>query len=82
MLNNGKSGGVVQSSLLIERVAEIECNDTWRRIQHNLEALQVSEFRTNSHKFFRRNEITSDVRNLLNKLKIPTPNLALELEKL
>jgi transposase len=69
-------------SLLIERVAEIECNDTWSRIQHNLEGLQVSEFRTNSHKFFRHNEITSNVRNLLNKLKIPTPNIVAELEKL
>ncbi len=61
-------------SLLIERVAEIECNDTWSRIQHNLEGLQISEFRINSHKFFRRNEITSNVRNLLNKLKMSTSN--------
>ena len=69
-------------SLLIERVVEIECNATWSRIQHCLEGLQVSEFRTNSHKFFRRNEITPNVRNLLNKLKVPIPNIALELEKL
>jgi len=68
-------------SLLIERVAEVECNDTWHRIQHALEGLQVSEFRTNSHKFFRRNEMTPNVRNILNKLKIPTPNLVMELEK-
>jgi len=69
-------------SLLIERVAEIGCNDTWSMIQHNLEGFQVSEFRTNSHKFFRRNEITPNVRNILKKLKIPTPSIALELEKL
>ena len=69
-------------SLLIERIAEIECNDTWNRIQHNLEGLQVSEFRTNSHKFFRRNELTPDIRNILKKLKVPTPNLVAELEKL
>jgi len=69
-------------SLLIERIAEIECSDTWSRIQHNLEGLQVSEFRINSHKFFRRNEITPNIRNLLNKLKIPAPSLAFELEKL
>lgn len=69
-------------SLLMERVAEIECNDTWSRIQHNLEGLQISEFRTNSHKFFRRNEITPNIRKLLNKLNIPTPNLVTELEKL
>lgn len=69
-------------SLLIERIAEIECNDTWSRIQHNLEGLQVSEFRTNSHKFFRRNEITPNIRNILKKLKVPTPNIAFELEKL
>ena len=69
-------------SLLIERVVEIECNATWSRIQHCLEGLQVSEFRINSHKFFRRNEITPNVHNLLNKLKVPIPNIALELEKL
>jgi transposase len=68
-------------SLLMERVAEIECNDTWSRIQHNLEGLQVSEFRTNSHKFFRRNDTTPDICNILNKLKIPIPNLVMELEK-
>ncbi len=67
---------------LMERVAEIECNDTWSRIQHNLEGLQVSEFRTNSHKFFRRNETTPNICNILKKLKVPTPNLAFELEKL
>ena len=69
-------------SLLIERVAEVECNDTWSRIQHNLEGLQVSEFRTNSYKFFRRNEIASNIRNILKKLKVPTPNLVAELEKM
>jgi len=69
-------------SLFIERIAEIECNDTWNRIQHNLEGLQVSEFRINSHKFFRRNEITSNIRNTLRRLKVPTPNLVAELEKL
>lgn len=68
-------------ALLIERVAEVECGSTWSRIQHTLEGLQVSEFRTNSHKLFRRNEITPDIRNLLNKLKIPIPNPVVELEK-
>jgi len=68
-------------ALLIERVAEVECGSTWSRIQHTLEGLQVSEFRTNSHKLFRRNEITPDIRNLLNKLKIPVPSQVVELEK-
>ncbi|MBN1546037.1 MAG: transposase, partial [Syntrophaceae bacterium] len=68
-------------ALLIERVAEVECGSTWSRIQHTLEGLQVSEFRTNSHTLFRRNEITPDIRNLLNKLKIPIPNPVVELEK-
>ena len=68
-------------ALLIERVAEVECASTWSRIQHTLEGLQVSEFRTNFHTLFRRNEITPDIRNLLNKLKISIPNPVVELEK-
>lgn len=68
-------------ALLIERVAEVECGSTWSRIQHTLEGFQVSELRTNSHTLFRRNEITPDIRNLLNKLKIPIPNPVVELEK-
>jgi len=72
----------ILSVKILLRHGDRKCNDTWSRIQHNLEGLQVLEFRTNSHKFFRRNEITSNVRNLLNKLKITTPILVAELEKL
>lgn len=68
-------------SLLIERVAEVACGATWSRIQHTLEGLQVSEIRTNSHTLFRRNDITPNIRNLLNTLKIPVPKLVMELEK-
>lgn len=68
-------------ALLIERVCEVECGVPWNRIQHALEGLQVSEFRTNSHSLFRRNEITDDVRNILNTLNIPIPNPVVDLEK-
>jgi len=67
-------------ALLIERVAEVACGDTWHRIQHTLESLQVTEFRTNSHKLFRRNEIVPNVRNILNKLEIQVPKPVIKLE--
>ena len=39
-------------SLLIERVAELECQKSWAQIRQTLETLQVTEFQTPDHKFF------------------------------
>jgi transposase len=69
-------------ALLIERVAELRCGQPWGRIRHSLEQLQISHFLTNGYSFFRRNEISTDARNILKKLKIPTPKLVDAIEKI
>jgi transposase len=69
-------------SLLIERVAEISCGESWSRIRHKLEQLQISEFHTPHYRFFRRNELPAKTRNILKTLDISIPQLVMGLEKL
>ena len=69
-------------ALLIERVAEISCKEPWSRIRRKLEQLQISEFLTSEHRFFRRNEISAKTCNLLKVLGISTPKVVIGLEKL
>jgi len=66
-------------ALLIERVAELECGQSWSRIRHSLADLQVTEFHTSSHLFFKRNEASPELRNMLKKLAIPLPKSVLEI---
>jgi transposase len=68
-------------SLLIERVAEITCKEPWSRIRRKLEELQISQFQTSDHGFFRRNETPVNTRNILKLLDIPAPRLVMGLEK-
>jgi len=69
-------------ALLIERLAELDCNKPWSRIKQDLQDLQIFYFSTAEHRFFRRNEITSRVRSILNSLKISPPKLVQGLEKI
>jgi transposase len=69
-------------ALLIERVAEIKCNEPWSRIRRKLEKLQISQFISSEYGFYRRNEIPAKTRNILKTLKIATPQLVMGLEKL
>ena len=68
-------------ALLMERLAEISCSQSWHRIQRGLEELQISYFSTSEHTFYRTNEITSKVRSLLKSLKISPPKLIQGVEK-
>ncbi len=69
-------------SLLIERVAETICATTWPRIREKLDYIQVTEFHTDTHRFFRRNELTASVRQVFTDLKIPVPKTVVDIEKL
>ncbi|MBW1682510.1 MAG: hypothetical protein JRJ83_13945 [Deltaproteobacteria bacterium] len=60
-------------ALLMERLAEISCGQSWHRIRQGLEALQIFYFSTAEHGFYRTNELTGNVRNLLKSLKISPP---------
>jgi transposase len=63
--------------LLIERIAELECQQSWAHLRHVLGGLQVTEFHTFSHAFFQRNEPSSALVELLKKLSIPLPTSVL-----
>jgi len=69
-------------ALLIERVAELASNKPWSQIRLILEGLQVSEFQTPSHGFFKLNEATAPLKDTLKMLKIPLPSGVLGLRTL
>jgi hypothetical protein len=69
-------------SLLIERVAEIACQQPWSQIRCKLRTLQVTEFLTLKHRFFRRNELTPKVSQTLQTLDVAAPKNILAVEKL
>jgi len=68
-------------SLLIERIAELQCGQPWHRIRQALERLQVTEFFDLNHRVLMRNELASDTRKTLNLLKIKPPQQVIQLEK-
>lgn len=69
-------------SLLIERVAENACEKSWPEIGRHLDEIQVTQFRTDTHRFFRRNELRAPVRNLLKKLEVDPPKTVVDIQKL
>jgi transposase len=69
-------------ALLIERVAEIACQQPWSQIRRQLQALQVTEFFSLKHRFFRRNELTPEVSQILKTLDIAAPTSILSVENL
>ena len=68
-------------SLLIERIAELQCGQPWHRIRRALERLQVTEFFDLNHRVRMRNELPSETRNTFNLLKIKVPPQVIQLEK-
>lgn len=66
-------------SLLIERVAELECEQPWSHLRGVLGSLQVTEFHTSSYLFFQRNEPSAALVELLKKLSIPLPTSVLSI---
>ncbi len=67
-------------ALLIERIAEIRCDEPWSHIRRGLEQLQISYFTTKATSFYHRNEIPVKARNILKQMKIPTPKPVYGLE--
>ena len=68
-------------SLLIERIAELQCGQPWHRIRQALERLQVTEFFDLNHRVLMRNELASDTRKAFNLLKIKPPPQVIQLDK-
>ena len=69
-------------ALLIQRAAEIVSKKSWHQICKILRKLQVTEYHTNSHIFFRRNEMQELVSAELKMLEIPVPASVLGIEAL
>jgi len=68
-------------ALLIQRIAEIRCGETWSRIRRKLGALKILELITPEYRFFQRNEIPTETRNILKTLDVSVPKRIVELEK-
>jgi transposase len=69
-------------ALFIERVAEVACQQPWSQIRRQLQTLQVTEFFSLKHRFFRRNELTPEVSQMLKTLDITAPKSILSVENL
>ncbi len=67
-------------SLLIERVAELQCKQPWPQIRRTLSTLQATEFHTPQNQFFQRNEPTSELTRILKSLEIPMPEAVLDIQ--
>ena len=69
-------------ALLIERVAELACEQPWSRIRPVLAHLQATEVHTTSHLFFKRNEASPELQKILKNLAIPLPKSVLSISPL
>ena len=69
-------------ALLIERVVERVCEQSWTQFRHVLRQLQATGFHASSHVFFQRNQPTEALVKLLKKLDIPLPTTILSVNPL
>lgn len=67
-------------ALLIERVAVRACGESWARLRRTLDRLQVTEFETPTHRFFRRNDVPNAARRVLKKLEVSVPKTVVAVE--
>jgi len=65
-------------SLLLERVAEVACQDTWRNIRDDLGQIKVARLSGPDGELLQVTEPRRDALNRLQKLKIPAPPLILD----
>jgi transposase len=65
-------------ALLLERVAEIRCQQTWRMIRHTLDQLKVVRYRMHGKTIVQSTQVTSTMAKLLRSLGIPLPKRILE----
>jgi transposase len=68
-------------ALMVERIAELECDKPWNLIRRDLEELQITEFFHSNHRVLMRNELPASTNNTLKLLKIKPPKQVVHLEK-
>jgi len=65
-------------ALLLERAAEIRCQQTWRTIRHTVEPLKVGRYRMQGKTILQSTQVTSPLAKILRSLGIPLPKKILE----
>jgi transposase len=65
-------------ALLLERAAEIRCQQTWRTIRHTLDQLKVVRYRMHGKTIVQSTQVTSTMAKILRSLGIPLPKRILE----
>jgi transposase len=68
-------------ALLLERAAEIRCQQTWRTIRHTLDQLKVVRYRMQGKTILQSTQVTSPLAKLLRSLGISLPNKILEVSE-
>jgi len=65
-------------ALLLERMAEVTCGDTWRNIRHDLERIKLAQLSAPEGTVWQVTEPTREASNRLKALGIPKPPLLLD----
>jgi transposase len=65
-------------ALLLERAAEIRCQQTWRTIRHTLDQLKVVRYRMHGKTIVQSTQVTAPMAALLRSLGVPLPQRILE----
>jgi hypothetical protein len=65
-------------ALRLERAAEIRCQQTWRTIRQALDRLTVVRYRMHGKTIVQSTQVTSPGAQILQSLRIPTPQKSLE----
>ena len=67
-------------ALLLIRIAEVETGTTWTRIRRQMQQLNLIEFFDKNGRILQHTELTTNHRNILNKLKIKPPKRILKVD--
>jgi len=68
-------------ALLLERAAEIRCQQTWRTIRHTLDQLQVVRYRMHGKTMVQSTQVTAPITAILRSLGVPLPKRMLEVSE-
>ena len=68
-------------ALLLERAAEIRCQQTWRTIRHTLDQLKVVRYRMHGKTILQSTQMTATITETLRSLGIPLPKRILDVSE-
>ena len=68
-------------ALLLERAAELRCQQTWRTIRHTLDQLKVVRYRMQGKTILQSTQVTAPLAKSLRSLGIPSPKKILEVSE-